>query len=142
MRFMVIVKASPESESGALPDAEGVAAMGKFNDELIAAGVMLDAGGLQASSKGVRVNFNGEKPLVIDGPFAETKELIGGYWVWQCQDLAEAVAWLKRAPFKSGEVEIRPFFEPEAFAGIATPALIAQEQGGRDDQAKRAPKPS
>ncbi len=139
MRFMVIVKANPETEAGALPDAEMIAAMGRYNDALIAAGVMLDAGGLQASSKGARVSFDGKEPLVIDGPFTETKELIGGYWIWQCKDLAEAIAWLRKAPFRSGEVEIRPFFEPEDFAGVATPELIAQEQGWREDQARRAP---
>lgn len=142
MRFMVIVKASPESEAGALPDAEMIAEMGRYNDELIAAGVMLDAAGLQASAKGVRVNFDTKEPLVVDGPFTETKELIGGYWIWQCRDLAEAIAWLKKAPFRSGAVEIRPFLEPEAFAEVATPELIAQEQGWRDEQARRAPKPA
>jgi hypothetical protein len=141
MRFMVIVKASPESEAGGLPDPEMIAAMGRFNDELIAAGVMLDAAGLKPSSNGVRVNFDGPDALVIDGPFTETKELVGGFWIWRCKDLAEAIAWLKKAPFRSGEVEIRPFFEPEEFAGVATPELIAQEAGWRDDQAARAPQP-
>jgi hypothetical protein len=141
MRFMVIVKASPESEAGGMPDPEMIAAMGRFNDDLIAAGVMLDAAGLKPSSHGVRVNFDGPDALVIDGPFAETKELVGGFWIWRCQDLAEAIAWLKKAPFRSGEVEIRPFFEPEDFAGVATPELIAQEAGWRDDQAARAPQP-
>lgn len=139
MRFLVIVKASAESEAGALPAAEDVARMAEFNNELIAAGVMLDAAGLKASSNGARVNFDGEKPVVIDGPFAETKELIGGFWVWRCKDLAEAVSWLKRAPFQKGEVEIRPFFEPEDFAGVATDEVIAQERGWRDEQASRAP---
>lgn len=140
MRFMVIVKANPETEAGALPDAAMVAAMGDYNDQLIAAGVMLDAGGLRPSSQGARVSFDGAVPLVIDGPFAETKELIGGYWIWSCADLAEAVSWLKRAPFRNGAVEIRPFYEPEDFDGVATTELIEQEKGWREVQAQRAPR--
>jgi hypothetical protein len=142
MRFMVIVKANPDSEAGVLPTAEMLDEMGKYNNELIAAGLMLDGAGLQSSAKGVRVNFDGDKPLVIDGPFAETKELIGGYWVLQCKDLAECVSWVKKAPFREGEVEVRPFFEPEAFEGVASPEIIAQEQGWREEQARNAPRPN
>jgi hypothetical protein len=140
MRFMVIVKANADSEAGVMPDPEMIAAMAAYNNELIAAGVMLDGAGLQSSAKGARVRFGKGKPLVIDGPFAETKELIGGYWVWECKDLADAVAWLQKAPFKEGEVEIRPFFEPEAFEGIASPEVIAQEQAWREAQAAKAPR--
>src|SRR5712691_4555069 len=111
MRVMVIVKANPESETGVLPGPEILAEMGKFNDELVKAGVMLVGEGLQASSKGKRVRFSGRERAVIDGPFAEAKELIAGFWVWQVRSMDEAIAWLKRAPFQEGEVEIRPVFE-------------------------------
>jgi hypothetical protein len=114
MRFMIIVKATKESEAGGMPDADLLAAMGKFNEELIAAGVMLDAAGLAASSKGARVRFEGTKRTVVDGPFTETKELVAGFWIWQCASLAEAIEWVKRCPnpHKSGgEIEIRPFHE-------------------------------
>src|SRR5262245_32590072 len=113
MRFMVIVKANPDSEAGRLPTTEQLEEMDKYNSALIAAGVMLDGAGLKPSSAGVRINFDGKAPVVIDGPFAETKELIAGYWIWNCKDLADAVAWLKQAPFQEGELELRPFFEPE-----------------------------
>jgi hypothetical protein len=116
MRFMVLVKANKDSEAGVLPDAEILAAMGKFNEELVKAGVMLAGEGLQASSKGARVRFSGGKKTVIDGPFAETKELVAGFWLWQCKSLDEAVEWLKRAPFEDTEVEIRQVFEAEDFA--------------------------
>jgi len=116
MRFMVIVKANEESESGALPSTEMLAEMGKFNEELVKAGVMLAAEGLHASSEGVRVRFNGGKHTVIDGPFTETKELVAGFWLWQCRSLDEAIEWLKRAPFDQTEVEIRRVFESEDFA--------------------------
>ena len=116
MRFMVLVKANEESEAGVLPGAEVLEAMGKFNEELVKAGVMLAGEGLQASSKGARVRFSGGKKTVIDGPFAETKELVAGYWLWQCKSLDEAIAWLKRAPFEGTEVEIRQVFEAEDFA--------------------------
>src|SRR2546425_12892525 len=116
MRFMVMVKATKDSEAGTLPDRKILAAMGKFNEELVKAGVMLAGEGLQASSKGARVRFEGGKRTVIDGPFAETKELIAGYWMWQVKSKDEAIAWLKRAPFDGGtEVEIRQVFEPEDF---------------------------
>ena len=138
MRFMVLVKASPASEAGEMPSPEMIEKMGDYNNQLIAAGVMLDGGGLRASAHGVRVNFDGDKPLVIDGPFTETKEVIGGYWIWKCKDMAEAIAWLKNAPFEDGTLEIRPFFEPEDFAGIASDEIIEQEKGWREDQARAA----
>ena len=116
MRFMVIVKANKDSEAGVLPDKKEFTEMGKFNEELAKAGVMLAAEGLHPSSKGVRVRFDGTKRTVIDGPFAETKELIAGYWMWQVKSKDEAIAWLKRAPFQEGEVEIRQVFEREDFA--------------------------
>ena len=116
MRFMVIVKANKDSEAGVLPDEKMLAEMGKFNEELVKAGVLLAAEGLQASSKGARVRFNGAKRMVTDGPFAETKELIGGFWLWKVKSMDEAVEWLKRAPFDGGtEVEIRQVFELEDF---------------------------
>jgi hypothetical protein len=116
MRVMVIVKANKDSEAGKLPDEKILNAMGKFNEELVNAGVMLAGEGLQASSKGARVRFAGGKRSVIDGPFAETKELIAGFWLWQVKNLAEAIEWLKRAPFEDTEVEIRQVFEAADFA--------------------------
>src|SRR5206468_2636063 len=112
MRFMVMVKATPNSEAGAMPSEELLAAMGKFNEELVKAGVMLAAEGLHPSAKGVRVRFSGGKRTVIDGPFAETKELVAGFWLWQVKSKEEAIEWLKRAPFGGGtEIEIRQVFE-------------------------------
>ncbi len=129
MRFMVIVKGCEDSEAGVLPTRELLTEMGKFNEELVKAGVMLAADGLHASSKGKRVRFSGGKTTVIDGPFAETKELIAGYWLWQTGSLEEAVEWLKRAPFDGGaEVEIRQVFEPEDFALACTPELREREE--------------
>ena len=116
MRFMVLVKANKDSEAGVLPDEKILAAMGKFNEELVKAGVMLAAEGLQPSSKGARVRFSGGKTSVIDGPFAETKELVAGFWLWQVKSREEAIAWLRRAPFQEEEVEIRQLFEAEDFA--------------------------
>jgi hypothetical protein len=118
MRFMVIVKASPQSESGVLPSEDILAAMGKFNEELVKSGVMLAGEGLQASSKGARVRFSGSKRTVVDGPFAETKELVAGYWLWQVRSKDEAIEWAKRAPFQEGEVEIRQVFETDDFAPV------------------------
>ena len=116
MRFMVIVKADKNSEAGILPDKKILTEMGKFNDELVKAGVMLAADGLHPSSKGKRVRFADGKRTVIDGPFAETKELVAGFWIWQVKSMDEAVEWLKRAPFGGGEeVEIRPIFEEADF---------------------------
>ena len=116
MRVMVIVKATTESESGAPPSEKGLAEMGPFNEALLKAGVLLAAEGLQASSKGKRVRFEGSKKTVIDGPFSETKELIAGFWLWQVQSVDEAVEWLKQSPFQENEVEIRPILEWEELA--------------------------
>src|ERR1700704_3773652 len=125
MRFMVIVKASKESEAGVLPDEKILTEMGKFNEELVKAGVMLAAEGLYASSKGARVKFSGGKRTVIDGPFTETKELIAGFWLWQVKSKEEAIEWLKRAPFDGGtEVEIRQVFEPATFTPSAPPGEV------------------
>ena len=129
MRFMVIVKANKDSEAGILPDKKVLTAMGKFNEELVKAGVMLAGEGLQASSKGARVRFSGSKRTVIDGPFAETKELVAGFWLWQVKSKEEAIEWLKRAPFDGGtEVEIRQVFETEDFGAELTPELREQEE--------------
>ena len=139
MRFMVIVKANKESEAGVLPSREILAAMGKFNEELVKAGVMLAGEGLQASSKGARVRFEGKKRTVIDGPFAETKELIAGFWLWQVKSKEEAIEWLKRAPFDGGtEVEIRQVFETADFGRELTPELREQEERLRDQVKKQA----
>ena len=128
MRFMVIVKANKDSEAGVLPDKKILTEMGKFNEELVKAGVMLAGEGLQASSKGVRVRFDGKKRTVIDGPFAETKELIAGFWLWQVKSKEEAIEWLKRAPFDQTEVEIRQVFESDDFGEEFTPELRKQEE--------------
>jgi hypothetical protein len=126
---MVIVKANKDSEAGVLPDKNILTEMGKYNEELSKAGVMLAGEGLQPSSKGVRVKFSGGKPTVIDGPFAETKELVAGFWLWQVKSKEEAIEWLKRAPFGGGtEVEIRQVFEAEDFGAEFTPELRAQEE--------------
>ncbi len=140
MRFMVIVKASKDSEAGVMPSGELLAAMGKFNEELAHAGVLLAGEGLQASSKGARVKFAGDKRTVIDGPFAETKELIAGYWIWQCKSLAEAIEWVKKCPNphnEESEIEIRQVFEASDFGGEFTPELQAQEQRIREQVAER-----
>jgi hypothetical protein len=128
MRFMVIVKADKNSEAGVLPDQKMLSEMGKFNEELAKAGVMLAGEGLQASSKGARVRFSGNKRTVIDGPFSETKELIAGFWLWQVRSREEAIEWLKRAPFQEGEVELRQVFEAEDFGAEFTPELREQEE--------------
>ena len=129
MRVMVIVKANKESEAGQMPSEEVLASMGKFNEELVKAGVMLAGDGLHPSSRGKRVRFSGKQRTVIDGPFSETKELIAGYWVWQVRSLEEAVEWLKRAPFDGGtEVELRPVFETEDFGKELTPELREREE--------------
>jgi hypothetical protein len=126
---MVIVKANKDSEAGVLPSTEILTAMGKYNEELVKAGVMLAGDGLQPSSKGKRVRFSGEKRTVIDGPFTETRELIAGFWLWQVRSMEEAVEWLKRAPFGGGvEVEIRSIFEPEDFGEQLTPELKEQQE--------------
>jgi hypothetical protein len=128
MRFMVLVKANKDSEAGVLPDTEILTKMGKFNEELVKAGVMLAGKGLHASSKGARVRFSGGKKTVIDGPFAETKELVAGFWLWQVKSKEEAIEWLKRAPFEDTEVEIRQVFEAEDFGAEFTPELREQEE--------------
>jgi hypothetical protein len=128
MRFMVIVKADKNSEAGVLPSKGLLAEMGKFNEELAKAGVMLAGEGLQASSKGARVKFSGDKRTVTDGPFAETKELVAGFWLWQVRSKEEAIEWLKRAPFREGEVEIRQVFEADDFGAEFTPELREQEE--------------
>ena len=128
MRVMVIVKADKKSEAGVLPDRKLLTEMGKFNEELVKAGVMLAGEGLQASSKGARVRFSGGKRTVIDGPFAETKELVAGFWLWQVKSKEEAIEWLKRAPFEDTEVEIRQVFETEDFGEALTPELREQEE--------------
>jgi hypothetical protein len=132
MRFMVIVKATPNSEAGIMPSQKLLAAMGAFNEELVKAGVMLAGEGLQPSSKGARVRFSGSNRTVIDGPFAETKELIAGYWMWRCKSLQEAIEWVRRAPNpfanQDSEIEIRQVFEAEDFGEEFTPALREQEE--------------
>lgn len=137
MRVMVIVKATAESESGKMPSLEVLTEMGKFNEELIKAGVMLAGEGLHATSKGVRVKFGEGKSTLIDGPFTETKELTAGFWLWQVKSIEEAVEWIRRSPFKKGSetVEIRRVFEAEDFAHM-TPELKAQEERQRERAAK------
>jgi hypothetical protein len=138
MRVMVIVKASKESEAGVLPDTEILTKMGKFNEQLVKAGVMLAGDGLQPSAKGKRVRFSGDKRTVIDGPFTETKELIAGYWIWQVRSMDEAVEWLKRAPFDGGnEVEIRQVFEAADFGENLTPELKERDQRLREQLADK-----
>jgi len=128
MRIMVFVKASPESEAGVMPTEEMLAAMGKFNEELVKAGVMLAGEGLHPSSRGKRITFADGKTTIMDGPFGETKELIAGFWLWQVRSMDEAVEWLKRSPFDGGAVvELRPVFEAEDFGEALTPELRAQE---------------
>jgi hypothetical protein len=128
MRVMVMVKANAESESGGMPSEEMLTEMGKYNEELAKAGVMLAGEGLHPSSKGARVRFAGSQRTVIDGPFTETKELVAGYWLWQVKSREEAIEWLKRAPFQEGEVEIRQVFEADDFGAEFTPELREQEE--------------
>lgn len=131
MRFIVMVKANKETEDGILPTEEQLRDMGKFNDELVKAGVMLAGEGLQPSSKGLRISYAGNKRTVRDGPFAESKELVAGFWIWQVKNKAEAVEWAKRIPFQEGEVEIRQVFEAEDFGEAFTPELREQEERQR-----------
>jgi len=142
MRVMVIVKADKNSEAGALPDEKLLADMGKFNDELAKAGVLLAGEGLQPSSKGARVRFSGSKRTVIDGPFAETKELVAGFWLWQVKSLEEAIEWVKRSPNPfpgtESEIEIRQVFEAEDFGAEFTPELREQEERQRAQAAENA----
>ena len=140
MRVMVIVKATKESEAGVLPKKEALARMGKFNEELAKAGVLLAFEGLQPTSKGVRVRFSGDKRTVIDGPFAETKELIGGFWLWQVKSKEEAIEWVKRCPNPhdgESEIEIRQLFEAEDFGAEFTPELREQEERLRAKMGKK-----
>jgi hypothetical protein len=135
MRFMVIVKATPESEAGEMPSEQLLADMGKYNEALVNAGIMKDGDGLHPSSKGVRVRFSGDKRTVIDGPFTETKELIAGYWIWECASLEEAIEWVKRCPnpmMSESEIEIRQIFEAADFGEAFTLELQEQEQRLRD----------
>ncbi len=140
MRVMVIVKASKESESGAMPDQKILAEMGKFNEELVKAGVLLAADGLHPTSKGKRVRFSGGKRTVIDGPFTETKELIAGFWLWQVRSMEEAVEWVKRCPNPhpgESEIEIRQVFEAEDFGAELTPELREQDERVRQQLEKQ-----
>jgi hypothetical protein len=130
MKVMVIVKATKDSEAGVMPSQQLLTEMGKFNEELVKAGIMVDGAGLRPSSQAARVRFSGKNRTVIDGPFAETKELIAGFWVWQVKSLAEAIEWVKKCPNPMNEdsdIEIRPFFEPEDFGEAFTPELRAKE---------------
>ena len=138
MRCMVIVKATKESEAGVLPSREILTQMGKYNEKLVKAGVMLAGEGLKPTSKGIRVKFDGGTRTVIDGPFAESKELIAGFWLWQVRSMDDAIEWLKRAPFDGGtEVEVRPVFEAEDFGAELTPELRAQDERLRTQVEKR-----
>ena len=142
MRVMVIIKANKESEAGVMPSEKLLTDMGKFNEELVNAGVMLDGEGLHPSSKAKRVKFSGGNRIVTDGPFAETRELIAGYWIWKVNSMDEAIEWVKRIPFDpesmegEGEVEIRPIFEAEEFGAEFTPELREQEDRIRAQAAK------
>jgi hypothetical protein len=140
MRFIIMVKATKESEAGILPDTKLLAEMGKFNEELVKAGIMEAGEGLQASSKGARVRFSGTKRTVIDGPFAETKELVAGFWIWKVKSKEEAIEWVKRCPNpmpSDSEIEIRQIFEAEDFGAEFTPELKAQEERLRATVAAR-----
>jgi hypothetical protein len=126
---MVLVKANEDSENGVMPSTDLLTAMGNYNEELVKAGIMLAGDGLHPSSKGVRVRFSGSERTVIDGPFAETKELLAGFWIWQVKSMDEAIEWLKRAPFDGGtEIELRPIFEMDDFGAEMTPELREQEE--------------
>ncbi len=145
MRFLMIVKGNRGSEAGEMPSPELIAKMGRFNDEMIAAGVLVDGAGLRPSSDGARVTWRGGAgPEVARGPFGDPHTLVAGYWIIQAASLDEAIGWARRAPnpggAHDGEVEIRPFFEPEDFAGVATPELIEQEKAWREAQLASAPK--
>jgi len=139
MRFMILVKANADSEAGVMPSTEILTAMGKFNEELVKAGVLLAGEGLHPSSKGVRVRCEGPtRRTVIDGPFAETKELLAGFWLFQCKSKEEAIEWIKRSPFQEGEIEIRQVFEASDFGDSMTPELLAQEERLRAESEARA----
>jgi hypothetical protein len=141
MRVMVMVMGNEETEAGALPSTELLSEMGKYNEELVKAGIMLDGEGLHPSSKGVRIKFAGDQRNVVDGPFAETKELIAGYWVWQVRDMDEAIEWAKRCPNPTGRestLELRPVFESEDFGDNLTPELREQEERIRSQIEERS----
>ena len=143
MRFMVIVKATEDSEAGVMPSEELLTAMMKYNEELVKAGIMLAGDGLKPSSQGARVQFDGPKRTVVDGPFAETKELVAGYWIWQVRSLDEAIEWVKRCPNPMpgpSEIEIRPLYEMEDFGDVVTPEMIEQEKRMREETDKLARK--
>ena len=141
MRFMVLVKADENSEAGVMPSKDMLTKMGKYNEELAKAGVMLAGEGLHPSSKGARVKFSGDKRTVTDGPFAETKELVAGFWLWQVKSKEEAIEWLKRAPFDGGtEIELRQVFEAEDFGEEFTPELREQERKAWEQAARNARK--
>lgn len=136
MKVMIFVKANQESEAGIMPSEEVFRAMGEFNEQLVKAGVMLAGEGLHPSSKGKRVRCVGKQRTVIDGPFSETKELVAGFWLWQVKSLDEAVEWVRRSPFQEGEIEIRPVFAPEDFAGAVPPDVAAKEKELRAQAAR------
>ena len=140
MRFMIIVKASQDSEAGVMPSKELLTAMGNYNEELVKAGIMIDGEGLHPTSKGTRVRFSGDKRTVIDGPFAETKELIAGYWIWQVKSKQEAIDWVKRCPNPmpgtDAEIEIRQVYEADDFGAELTPQLREQEERLREQMKK------
>ena len=138
MRFMVLVPGSSESEAGEMPSTESLEAMTRYNEELVKAGVMLAGDGLQPTSKGAKVRFDGGKRTVIDGPFTEAKEIVAGYWVWECASRDEAIEWLKRAPFDDGvEVELREIIELEDFDAVLTPELREANERLREESARR-----
>lgn len=141
MRFMVIVKATEDSEAGVMPSEELLTAMMKYNEELVKAGIMLAGDGLQPTSKGARVQFDGPRRTVVDGPFAETKELVAGYWIWQVRSMEEAIEWVKRCPNPMpgpSEIEIRPLYQMEDFGEIVTPEVLEQEKRLREASEKLA----
>ena len=138
MRFMVLVPGNPESEAGEMPGTEMLEAMTKYNEELVRAGVMLAGEGLHPTSKGAKVRFDGRERTVIDGPFTEAKEIVAGYWIWECASREEAIEWLKRAPFDGGvEIELRPIFEADDFGEQLTPELRAANERLREEAAAR-----
>ena len=137
MKVMIIVKANPDSETGKMPTDKELAEMTSFNEELVKAGVMLDGAGLQPSSKGARIRFNGKQRQVIDGPFSETKELIAGFWVLEVKSLAEALEWGKRIPFQEGEVEVRPYHDIADFVDASPETIARNEKLAQDTEARR-----
>ncbi len=139
MKVLVFVKASEESEAGVMPDEELLTAMGRYNEELVKAGIVLDGDGLRPSSAGVRIRFSGADRSVVDGPFAEAKELVAGYWVWNVESMEQAIEWAKRIPFTDDEVEVRPCFEPDDFGEALTPELrAASEKVSQKEAGNRA----